>query len=348
MIREERFGILSDGREVKLFTLENKNGYRVAITNAAAAIQAIYTPDRNGNCADIVLGYDKPEHYFSKGAYHGAVVGRVANRIEDARFTLNGQEYILKPNFDGRHMLHGGEIGLDSKLYDTEIKDDTLILKTIMPNGEDGFPGNVDLAVIYQLDDDNRLITHYIATSDEDTPLNLINHTYFNLAGHTTGDVLNQKLLINANEYYPLGNNGMVTGEIAPVRGTIDFRKAKTIGQDINKDCTQLNIACGYDHNYDLPGDGKKLVFAAQVWDEKSSRTMKIFTDMPGILFYSGNHLQTHPIQGKNGAHYKARNGFCLETNFCPNALKFPHLKQPILRKGEVYDHSTIYQFGIE
>lgn len=343
----EKFGTLPDGREATLFTLTNQSGMKVKITNVAAAIVSILVPDSHGKLDDVVLGYDHAKDYLSKGPYHGAVVGRVANRIEDAVFTLNGKLYKLSVNHKGKHMLHGGEIGLDSKLYDAKIQpDNTLALHTVLPDGEDGFPGNISLTVIYQLSEDNGLSIHYLATTDADTPINLTNHSYFNLRGHDAGSILDHQLQIFSREYTPLDKNGMVCGVVAPTKGTMDFSAMKPIGRDIDADCEQLKIAGGYDHNYILPTFRKALVLAAWAEEETSGRFMQVYTNSPAVLLYTGNYLEESPIPGKGGVEYHARGGFCLETNFYPNALKYPQFPQPVLRAGETYDYTTIFRFG--
>ena len=347
-VKQERFGMLPDGRVADLFTLENSNGMRAVITNAAAAIVSIFVPDRNGKMDDVVLGYSSPDKYWSKGAYHGAVVGRVANRIEDAVFTMDGKTYRLKPNFQGRHMIHGGEVGLDNKLYRAEITGDAeLTLTCTLPDGEDGFPGNVDVKVTYQLRDDNGLAIHYRAVPDAKTPINLINHAYFNLSGHDAGSILNHQLRILAETYNPLAENGMVYGVSTPVDGPMDFRQFKEIGRDIRERCTQLKIAGGYDHNYELGINGGEIKLAAQVIDDASGRMMEVLTNSPGILFYSGNSLAEHPVSGKTGRPYQKWDGFCLETNFPPNALKYPTLPQPVFCPECPFDYRTVYRFGI-
>lgn len=343
-MKTKSFGKLPDGREATLFIMENKNGAYVAVTNVGASIVSVVVPDKTGKLADVVLGYTSGDKYLTKGAYHGATVGRVANRIEDACFTLEGVEYVLKPNMDGKHMLHGGEIGLDSKLFDTEIDGDTVIMKTTLPDGEDGFPGNVDITVKYSFDNDCRLNIEYLATSDKTTPINLINHSYFNLNGE--GDILSHELQIFADEYYPMSDNGMVHGEKKAAVGTMNFKEPKVVGLDIDADCPQIKLAGGFDHNYFLQ-DGKEFVLAASIKAPESGRIMRVYTDMPGVLFYSGNFLHTHEVEGKLGRAYKAREGLCLETNYCPNCLKCPQVKQPILKKGDVYHHKTIYEFAL-
>ncbi|NLG53039.1 MAG: galactose mutarotase [Clostridiales bacterium] len=343
------FGRLPDGRSADLFELKNKNGMIVGITNIGAAIVSITVPDRGGSFADVVLGYDSAEKYLTKGAYHGVCVGRVANRIEDARFELNGREYNLKPNYEGRHMLHGGETGLDTRLFAAALlNQNTLELSCVLPDGEDGFPGEVALTVLYTLTDENALSLRFIATCDSDTVINLINHAYFNLNGHDSGSITDHELMIFSDKYTPLNDAGMVYGEIRSVEPEMDFRNPKKIGRDIDSDFKQLKIAGGYDHNYMLDAAGGDLTHAAGVYEEVSGRAMDVYTNSPAILLYTGNHLDKHRVSGKGGVYYKSRGGFCLETNFPPNALKYKTLPQPILRRGEVYDYTTLFKFGVK
>lgn len=323
----------------------------VKICDVAASIVSIVVPDRNGNMDDIVLSYDNPEYYRSKGAYLGAVVGRVANRIEDAMFTLNGKEYKVPPNHQQVHMLHGGPIGIDSKLFDSSIdeEENSVTLKCVLPDGEDGFPGNVNVSIKYQLTDENALKLDYVCTSDADTPLNLTNHSYFNLCGHDSGkDILAHKLQLFTKEFTPVKTNGMVDGTVKPVEKAMDFSAMKPIGQDIDSGCEQIEITKGYDHNYVLPTFGKALVLAAAVEEDTTGRFMQVYTNSPGILFYSGNYLEDNKTPGKAGKCYPYRSGLCLETGFYPNALKYPEYPQPILRKGDVFDYTTIFRFGVK
>lgn len=350
-VKREVFGKLSDGSISYAFTLENKNGMQVKICDVAAAIVSIIVPDKNGKMDDIVLSYDNPESYKNKGAYLGAVVGRVANRIENARFTLNGKEYILPPNHKEIHMLHGGDIGIDSKHYDSFVNhaENSITLTCLLPDGEDGFPGNAEVAVTYKLTDDNALELHYVATADQDTPINLTNHSYFNLCGHDSGKtILDHKLQLFTKEYTPLDDNGMVDGTVAPTDGVMDFSVMKTIGRDIYEDDKQLKIASGYDHNYVLPTFGKTLYMAAAVEEDTTGRFMQVFTNSPGILLYTGNYLEDNTTPGKTGECYPLRSGFCLETGFYPNALKYPNYPQPITKVGETFDYTTIFRFGVK
>ncbi len=345
----KKFGTLPDGTEGYTYDISNQNGFTVRIANVAAAIVSVFAPDRDGNVADVILGYDNAAGYLTKGPYHGAVIGRVANRIEDSVFTLNGKTYHLAPNHKEKHVLHGGLHGLDNHVFElASLNENSACLETTMEDGEDGFPGNVKVSVTYTVNDDNGLSIHYRATSDADTVLNLTNHAYFNLAGQGSGKMLDQTLQIFANEYLPLDDNGMVHGVVLPVDRVMDFRDAKAIGRDIGEDHPQLAIATGYDHNYVLEQNGKELIHAARAKDEKSGRVMDVYTNMPGILLYTGNYLEDHDVPGKDGRLYRLREGFCLETNYYPNALKYPQFPQPTLKAGELYDFETVYRFSID
>lgn len=340
------FGALPNGAAAELYHLKNPAGIQVQISNVAAAIVSIFAPDRNGNFTDVVLGYREGKDYLSKGAYHGACIGRVANRIENATFMLDGVAYHLPQNYQENHVLHGGFSGLDSHVFRlVSHTENSVCLETVMEDGEDGFPGNVKLQVTYTIRDDNGLSIRYHAGSDADTVLNLTNHAYFNLAGEESGNAMQQKLQIFADEYLPLNEHGMVYGESLPVDHVMDFRKGKAIMRDLNAKHPQIKIANGYDHTYLLKQDGKKLVFAARAEEKHSGRAMEVYTNMPSVLLYTGNFLGEHNVPGKNGRYYQNREGFCLETGFYPNALRYPQFPQPILRAGETYDYETVYRF---
>ncbi len=351
LVKKELFGKLNDGKDSFIFTLTNNNGMTVKICDVAASIVSIIVPDKNGHMDDVVLSYDNPEYYRNKEGYLGAVVGRVANRIEDAVFTLNGKEYKVPPNHNEIHMLHGGPVGIDSKLFESAVneQENSVTLTCVLPDGEDGFPGNLSVSITYSLSDDNALGIHYVATTDADTPINLTNHSYFNLSGHDSGkDILDHKLQLFTKEFTPVKSNGMVDGTIKTTEGAMDFSVPKAIGRDINADCEQIKITCGYDHNFVLPTFGKALVLAAAVEEETSGRYMQVYTNSPGILFYSGNYLEDNKSPGKTGKCYAYRSGFCLETGFYPNALKYPNYPQPVLRKNEVFDYTTYFKFSVK
>ncbi len=340
------FGRLPNGQMGELYEIRNQHGVCARIANVGAAIVSLFVQDRDGNFSDVVLGYENAADYLSKGPYHGVCVGRVANRIENAVFELYGNVYHLTPNYQEKHVLHGGVHGLDNHVFEVlEHTESMLVLNTVLHDWEDGFPGNIKLKVIYTITDDNGLSIHYLATSDADTVLNLTNHAYFNLHGENSGSAMEQTLQIFADEYMPLSENGMVYGEILPVDRVMDFRDGKTLAQDIEQNHPQLKIAGGYDHNFVLNPKGKELVLAARAEDSATGRVMEVLTNLPGILLYTGNFLADHNVPGKGGRFYGKREGFCLETNFPPNALKHPNFVQPILNAGETYDFETVYRF---
>lgn len=343
-ITVESFGKVSGGEAV-IYTLTNSLGASVKITNQGGSIVSINVPDKNGNLADVALGYATGADYEVPDRYIAALIGRNSNRIENSEFTLNGKTYKLYPN-NGRNNLHGGKVGFDKKLWQSEVNDDKVIMKLKSPDGEEGFPGNLEVTVIYSFDDENALIIDYYATCDADTVCNLTNHCYFNLAGHNSGDILSHKLKINAKNYTEANDELLPTGVIAPVEGTpFDFRDFHTIGERINEDHIQLKNGGGYDHNYCCDGQGFRLI--AELWDEQSGRYMQMYTDLPGVQLYTGNFMNDTEPLGKANAIYKKRNGVCLEAQVYPNALKHSHFPTSILRKGETYRQTTVYKFSV-
>ncbi len=348
-IKQEPFGNMPDGRAVSLFTLTSKNGMQVRITNFGGIITSILVPDRKGNPADITLGYDTFEPYLQNPVFFGAIVGRFANRIEKAEFELNGTVYKVLKN-DGNNHLHGGAEAFHKKLWDAKIITDggkeKLELKYRSPDMEEGYPGNLDAKVLYSLDDEGRLSIEYFATTDKETVVNLTNHAYWNLAGHNAGTVLNHTMQINAETFTVINDECIPTGEIKKVEGSpLDLRAPKRIGEGLEMEnvCDQLKYGHGYDHNFVIDRSGPGMVKAAEVYEPDSGRRMCVFTDKPGIQFYSGNFLGGIP--GKGDAVYDRRTGFCLETQHFPNSTKHKHFPSPVLRPGELYRFTTVYQF---
>jgi len=347
-IAKKYFGTTKDGKEAHIFTLTNKNGVSVDITNFGGAIVSIRVPDRNGNFADVALGFDKLENYMSFTSYLGTLIGRHANRIENAEFELNGTVYKLAKN-DGNNHLHGGLKGFDQVLWDAEIidadGDKALQLTYFSADGEENYPGNLNVKVLYTLSDDNGLGIEYFAKSDGDTVVNLTNHAYFNLAGHASGEILDHYLMINADYYTTINNECIPDGEIRKVAGTpMDFRKLTKIRYNLDETNEQIINGKGFDHNWVLNTHGDIGKKAAELYEEKSGRVMEVYTTKPGVQFYSGNFLDGTFI-GKEGAVYRKRNGLCLETQYFPNGMKHKHFPSPILRAGQEYHHKTIYRF---
>lgn len=343
-IVKEKFGTMKTGEEIYLYTLKNKNGIEAKITNFGAILVNLFVPDKNGVLADVVLGFDRAEDYFSNPSFFGATVGPNANRIGGAAFTLNGKECHLAVN-DGPNNLHSDMNGGYHKgLWTAQEDGDSLQLTIVGKDGALGFPGNKKITMIYTLTDDNELKLKYHAVSDAETLLNLTNHTYFNLAGHDSGSIEGQFLRLRAAHFTPVLPGAIPTGEIAPVAGTpLDFTEMKQIGKEIGADYEQLKLVQGYDHNFVIDGADGTMREAAEAEDRKSGRRMKMFTTLPGVQFYAGNCIDAQ--SGKGGAHYGRRTGFCLETQYFPDNIHHPNFQQAVFGPGKDYESETIYQF---
>jgi len=338
-----------DGKKTDLYTLRNDNGIEVAITNYGGRIVGILAPDKNGHFSDIVLGHDSLGGYLSgTNNYFGALIGRYANRIAKGRFTLNGKQYSLPVN-NGVNSLHGGTKGFDSRVWDAkQLDDQNLLLTYDSKDGEDGYPGNLEIQVLYTLTPDNSLHIDYTAVTDKETVINFTNHSYFNLDGAGAGKINNQVLMINANHYTPIDSTMIPTGEVAPVKGTpFDFTRPTPIGKRINEDNQQLKYAHGYDDNWVLnKPEPYKLTFAAQVYDPGNGREIKVYTTEPGIQFYTGNFLDGSTI-GKGGKPYTYRSAFTLETQHYPDSPNHPNFPSTVLKPGKIFHSITIFQFGV-
>ncbi|NLJ90248.1 MAG: galactose mutarotase [Clostridiales bacterium] len=347
-IQKEAFGVTKSDKPVTKYILSNDNGMEVHILDYGAIITSIIVPDKDGNLDDIALGYDSIAEYEDNGPSYGAFIGRNSNRIQNASFELNGTVYNLDKN-DGNNNLHGGYTGYHKMMYEaTTLQDDTSVsieLSRLSPHMEQGFPGNLEVKVIYSLTNDNQLIIKYHAVSDQDTVVNLTNHSYFNLSGHNAGSVLDHKVWIKSDSFTPTDDNLIPTGEIADVTNTpMDFRQLKTLGKDINADYPPLKIAGGYDHNYVLNKETSGIERIAQLIDDKSGRVMDVYTDLPGMQLYSGNFMPTE--KGKVGATYQKRYGVCFETQYYPNNINQPSFPSSVLRAGEEFNSTTIYKFS--
>ncbi len=338
------FGKTPDGTAVDLYTLKNAHGVTVKVMTYGCIITEIHVPDRQGQLGDIVLGFDNLGQYLQPHPFFGAVVGRYANRIAKGRFTLDGQQYTLATN-NYPNALHGGLKGFDKVVWDAqpiEVPNGVAIRFTyVSRDGEEGYPGNLNVGVTYTLTDDNELRMDYEAVTDKATVINLTNHSYFNLAG--TGDILGTELRLNAGSYTPVDDTLIPTGVIAPVKGTpMDFTIAKPIGRDLGQ---LTNVPQGYDHNFVLNRAGKGLALCAQVYEPTTGRTIEVSTTQPGVQFYSGNFLDG-TLTGKGGMVYKQHDGFCLETQHFPDSPNQPTFPSTVLRPGQTYKHSTVFKFG--
>jgi len=340
------FGRLADGREAKLVTIANTNGMSVEVTNYGAALVSAVTPDKNGCHADVILGYADVTDYAKNGGFLGAVIGRSGNRIGGASFELNGVRYNLAKNENGNN-LHSGPDGYDTKIWEMETDEGagSVTFSYHSADMEQGYPGNFDVSVTYTLTEDNEIKITYTGKADKDTIANMTNHSYFNLEGHDSGSILDHILWIDADAITAVDAESIPTGEIRRVEGTpFDFRTAKAIGRDIEMDDDQLKKGGGYDHNFALNTDGsmKKI---AEVTAPVSGRKMEVFTDCVGVQFYTGNFIEDSWI-GKDGKPYGKRTGFCLETQFYPDAINHENFASPVLKAGDVYHTTTIYKFS--
>jgi len=340
-----KFGNLPDGREADLITL-TKGNIEVNLTNYGCIIQSIKVPDKNSDITDIVLGFDSVEQYVNYGSHIGCIVGRYANRISDARFTLDGILYKLAAN-DGKNSLHGGLKGLDKVLWTVKkANGDRVTFSYISPDGDEGYPGNLNLIVDYSLTMAGELLITYEAQTDKATIINLTNHSYFNLAGK--GDILDHEVKINADFYTPTNKDLIPTREIQQVAGTpMDLRKSKTLRPCINSDYKQIKLAGGYDVNYIINGWNGKLNFCASVYDPATSRRLNVYTTQPGVQFYTGNFLNGRHL-GKEGWIYNRHAGLCLETQHYPDSPNKPDFPSTVLRPGQIYRESTLFQFKVE
>jgi aldose 1-epimerase len=346
-VTSEPFGTMPDGTKVELHTLTNAHGLVAKITNYGGIMTELHVPDRDGAMADILLGYDHLEGYLEVTPYFNALIGRYGNRIGNATFTLDGKTYELAAN-DGANTLHGGVKGYDKVVWKARALPGRAALELTYrsPDGEEGYPGNLDIKVVYELSDDNALIITYEAETDAPTVVNLTQHNYYNLRGQGRGSVLDHELMIDANLYTPVDAGLIPTGELASVAGTpMDFRQPKPIGSRIEADFEQLAFGLGYDHNWVLNKSANgELTFAARLYEPTSGREMEVWTTEPGLQFYGGNFLDGS-ITGKGGAVYHFRYGLCLETQHFPDSPNHPHFPSTRLDPGETYRSQTIYKF---
>ena len=349
-IKMSEFGKMPDGRMVYLYTLTNRSGMQVEITNYGGRVVSIMAPDRHGKMADIVLGFDNLAGYLGDHPYFGAIVGRYANRIAKGEFKLDGKVYHLPIN-NGPNSLHGGLKGFDKRVWTArELSQNhpALELTYLSKDGEEGYPGDLHVRVVYVLTDLDELRIDYYATTDKDTVLNLSNHTYFNLAGQASGDILKQVMMINASRFTPVDSSLIPTGQLESVAGTpLDFRKPTAIGARINADNQQLKFARGYDFNYVLDRKGPGLILAARASDPQSGRMLEVLTTQPGLQFYTGNFLDGS-VRGKGGVAYAFRSAFCLEAQHYPDSPNHPDFPTTELKPGETFSETTVFKFSIE
>jgi len=352
-VEQENFQTTYKNLKTDLFTIQNQNGIVLQVTNYGAKIVTLFVPDKSGNSGDIVFGYEKIADYLEGDKYFGAVVGRYANRIAAGKFTLDGKDYQLPKNEGGKNLLHGGDSGFDDAVWTGEVietpEGKAVKLNLVSPDGDQGFPGTLNVEVIYTLTDKNELIVDYKAVTDKPTVINLSQHSYFNLAGHAAGPILSHELVLNADRFTPVDENLIPTGEIRPVEGTaFDFRTPHLIGERIANTEEQVVLGKGYDHNFILNKEKSgDLTFAASAYEKGSGRFMEVYTTHPAIQFYTGNFLDGSQI-GKDGNKYVYRSGFCLETQYYPDSPNHPDFPSTVLRPGEEYKHRTVFKFSVK
>ncbi|MFT3982629.1 MAG: aldose epimerase family protein [Lachnospiraceae bacterium] len=336
------FGKTKDGEDILLYTIKNERGMEASVTNFGAVLVTLLVPDKAGTVKDLVLGFDKGEDYLTNPCFFGATIGRSANRIAGAKFMIDGVTYRLKVNDNENNLHSDSDLGYHKRLWNAEPTGNGVKFSYLSPDGEMGFPGNLKISVTYTLTDDNALELFYEGISDKKTLINLTNHTYFNLSGHDAASILDTSVVLYASHYTPIVPGAIPTGEIAAVAGTpMDFTAAKTIGKEIDTDWEQLTMVNGYDHNFVLDNyDGTLRKIAETSAD---GRTMEVYTDLPGVQFYTGNGTQA--LIGKGGVVYGPRNAFCLETQFYPNSINQEGFRKPEFDAGERYRTKTVYRF---
>lgn len=347
-VKKETIGKTNDGAAVDQYTLSNAAGLTAKIITYGAILAELDVPDRNGKLGDVVLGFDNLKDYLERNPHFGSTVGRVANRIAKGKFALDGKEYTLAIN-NGPNSLHGGLKGFDKKMWKAEPKTvpngAALELSYISKDGEEGYPGTLTVTVVYTLNNDDALRIDYTATTDKTTPVNLTNHSYFNLAGAKSADILDHELTLAADKYTPVDDTLIPTGEIKPVKDTpLDFTQPRRIGERIDQ--LKNFPGGGYDHNFVLSNGGKaEPVLAARASEPKTGRILEMYTTEPGVQFYTGNYLNGK-LTGRGGVVYNKHAGFCLEAQHFPDAVHHANFPSILLKPGETYRQTTIYKFS--
>lgn len=343
-MEQKNFGVSSKNETAELYSFKNKNGVVMEVSNFGATLCNLLVPDKDGNLLDVVLGCDDPIGYEnSDQTFFGATVGRSANRTGYARFVINGKEYKLDSN-KGEHNLHSGNDFYSYRVWNVkETGENSITFLLHSPDGDQGYPGAVDIEVKYTLTDENEVKIDYYAVPEADTVLNLTNHSYFNLDGHAAGNILEHEVWIDADAYTRTDENSIPTGELVPVEGTpMDFRVKKAVGRDVEEEYEALIFGRGYDHNWALNNNGE-FAKVAELSSEVSGITMEVYTDLPGVQLYIGNYIDN--VNGKQGVVYGHRQGLCFETQYFPDAVNHENFKTSVCRAGEEYKTTTVYKF---
>ncbi len=341
-LKTKSYGTTPEGTEVDIYTLKNSSGITARVITYGCIITSVQTPDRSGKIGEITLGFDSLEGYLARHPYFGALVGRFANRIAAGRFELEGKRYTLACNEKGRNHLHGGNVGFDKRVWTAEQLRDAgkvgVRFSYTSPDGEEGYPGDLEVTVTYSLNEENELTLNYRAETTRATPINLTNHTYWNLGGPGSGTIYDHLLSLNCSRYVPVNERLIPTGQVLLVEGTpLDFRKQKAIGRDIDQ------IAVGYDHCFVADREGEGLATIARVVDPASGRGLEISTTKPAVQLYTGNFLDG--IRGAGGTVFNKHTALCLETEYYPDAVNHPEFPSAVLSPGEIYSHTTVHRF---
>lgn len=349
-ITKDNFGKTADGKAVEIYTLTNSRGSEARIMTYGGTVVSLKVPDKSGKLGDVVLGFDSVADYEKHTGFFGALIGRYGNRIAKGKFSIGGKEFTLATN-NGENHLHGGVKGYDRVVWTARPfitgTQANLELKYLSKDGEEGYPGNLKIGVVYSLSEDNELTIAYSATTDKPTIVNLTHHSYFNLAGAGNGTILDHELMIKGSRFTPTDAGSIPNGELRSVKGTpFDFTKPILIGQRIEQNDEQLRFGKGYDHNWVLDKRNRSFMLAATVYEKTSGRVMKVLTTEPGLQFYSGNFLDGS-IKGKSGQEYPLRSGFCLEAQHYPDSPNRPRFPSTVLRPGQLYTQVTVYQFSV-
>ncbi|NJX15702.1 galactose-1-epimerase [Tamlana crocina] len=350
-ITKSEYGKMPDGTIVEQYVLKNANGVEMAVITYGGRITSLKVPNKNGEFENVVLSFDKLDGYLGDNPYFGALIGRFGNRIAKGKFSLNGEEYSLATN-NGPNHLHGGLKGFDRVVWSAEPIENgespALKLTYLSAEGEEGYPGNLNVTVVYTLTNDNTLEVDYSATTDKATVINLTQHAYFNLTGDFSKDILNHEVAINADAFLPVDGTLIPTGEIRKVAGTpFDFTSAKTVGKEINAENKQLELGNGYDHCWVLNGENGNLRLAASAFDKESGRVMEVFSTEPGMQFYTGNFLDG-TLAAPSGGTYAKRSGFCFETQHFPDSPNQKDFPSVVLNPGETYTSKTSFKFSVK
>lgn len=345
-ISKRKFGVTADEKQAHLYTITGENGMEATVTDYGAILVSLVVPDAQGVRKDLVLGYDNLADYEVNSCFFGATIGRSANRIGGAAFTIDGTEYHPAANENGNNLHTDFYHGFHKVMWDARIQEEEQAVKFsyVSPDGENGFPGTLKISVTYKLLPDMGIQIAYDGVSDKKTLINVTNHSYFNLGGHDAGSICDETMMLCADGFTEILPGAIPTGKILPVEGTpMDFRTAKRIGDEIDAEYEQLTLVQGYDHNWVLNTEYGKLEKIAQVEDEKAGRVMEVWSDLPGVQFYAGNCIT--PQTGKGGAHYDRRCALCLETQYFPNSVNIPEFIQPVFDAGQPYHTTTVYRF---